>query len=636
MSILRFFTPQDINEARLTGGPLARRQKSALDMTIPATMAKTIETGRLDAFRLDWKPGQPKMPHVYWDSDTAKVLEGMAAALSLRPDPALEAEYDRWVDLIVSAQQSDGYLNTHFTAVEPEKRFTNLFRDHELYCCGHLIEAAVAGYTLLGKRKLLECLCRYADYLCGYFGPGRHRGWPGHEEIELALMKLYRVTEKKEYLELAQYFVNDRGTEPHFFIEVEKTQGDGGGQRTSNQTHAPVRAQTTAEGHAVRAMYLFAGAADVAGATEDAELLRACEAVFENVRNRRMYITGGIGSSFAGERFTTDYDLANGSLMYAERCAAIALVYFCQRMLNLTGEEKYADVLERTLFNGVLAGIGLSGDKFFYTNYLEVDDSLYCYNFGSPVRREWFDCSCCPTNFARFLPQMQQYLFSVSDQELWLHLPVDAEIRHRFANGSVARLVVTGGYPYNGNLAIEVQEDGDYTLAVRLPGWCNRAEVKLNGEVVYDGAGGKYLPLARQWRTGDRVALALAMPVEFVRCNPKVTANAGRVAVMRGPVVYCVESRDLPGEVRNFRVDTSHAPEVTAMPPDLPPDARAVKLFGVLEESPSDEPLYFTGEELPCVPCEALAIPYALWNNRGPTNMAVWLRTAKAVSRTEQ
>ena len=626
----RYTTPQDINEARLTAGPLARRQRIALDTTIPATMAKTIETGRLDAFRLQWRPDQPhameKMPHIFWDSDTAKVLEGMAAALALRPDAALEAEYDRWVDIIVSAQQPDGYLNVHFTVVAPEKRFTNLHDWHELYCCGHLIEAAVAGYALLGKRKLLDCLCRYADYLAGYFGPGRHRGWPGHEEIELALMKLHRVTGKAEYLELARYFVDDRGTEPHFFIEEEKTQADSRCDRTLNQTHAPVRRQTTVEGHAVRAMYLFAGAADVAGATGDRELLQACEAVFENLRSRRMYITGGLGSCFAGERFSTDYDLSNGAMMYAESCASIGLVFFCQRMLNLTGEEKYADVLERALFNGVLAGISLSGDKFFYTNYLEVDENLCCYNSGSPVRREWFNCSCCPTNFARFLTQMQQHVFSVSDNELRLHLPVDAEICHQFAGGAVARLAVSGGYPYNGKVAVEVLADGEYTLSLRLPGWCENAVVQMNGESVHDGAGGKYLPLKRRWSKGDQVTLDLELAARFCRCNSRVTTNAGRVAVMRGPVVYCVESRNLPGEVRDFLVDTSRPPELAAMPPNLPRDARALRLFGELEVPPADEPLYYSGV-LPRKPCTALAIPYALWNNCGPSNMAVWLRS---------
>ena len=628
--ISQYATPQDINEARFTAGPLARRQQTALDTTIPATMTKTIDTGRLDAFRLRWRPDQPqaleKMPHIFWDSDTAKVLEGMAAALALRPDPALEAEYDRWVDLIVSAQQPDGYLNVHFTVVAPEKRFTNLHDWHELYCCGHLIEAAVAGYSLLGKRRLLECLCRYADYLVSYFGPGKHRGWPGHEEIELALVKLHRVTGKAEYLDLARYFVNDRGTEPHFFIEEEKTQTDSRWERTQNQTHAPVRSQTTAEGHAVRAMYLFAGAADVAGATGDRELLAACESVFENLCSRRMYITGGIGSSFFGERFTTDYDLSNGSLMYAESCASIGLVYFCQRMLNLTGEEKYAGVLERALFNGVLAGISLSGDKFFYTNYLEVDENLVCYNSGSAVRREWFNCSCCPTNFTRFLTQMQQYVFSVGENELLLHLPVDAEICHRFANGAVAHLAVTGGYPYHGMVSVAVLEDGDYTFSLRLPGWCQNAVVQVNGETVHAGAGGRYLPLARKWCKGDQVTMNLELTARFFRCNSHVTTNAGRVAVMRGPVVYCVESRNLDGEVRDFLVDTTRTPEPVAMPPELPQDACALRLFGELELPPEAEPLYFS-LGVPRRPCTALAIPYALWNNCGPANMAVWLRT---------
>ena len=624
MTMVKFDSTIGVGEARLIGGFLKERQQTALDSTIPATMEKTVSTGRLDAFKLDWKPGMPNMPHIFWDSDTAKVLEGMAAALALRPDPALEAEYDRWVELIVSAQQPDGYLNTHFTVVSPGKRFTNLCHWHELYCCGHLIEAAVAGYTLLGKRKLLDCMMRYADFLCATFGPGKRRGWPGHEEIELALVKLYRVTGKKDYLDLATYFINDRGTKPHFFREEEKTQGYD--DDTLLQTHLPVRQQTTAEGHSVRAMYLFTGAADVARETGDAELLDACKAVYENVVSRRMYVTGGIGSTFQNERFTTDYDLTNGSMMYAESCAAIGLALFCQRMMDITGEAKYADTLEQALFNGILSGISLSGDKYFYTNYLEVDDNLKEYNSGTPVRVEWFSCSCCPTNFARFLTQMQQFVFSASENELRIQLPVDAEIRHRFPNGSMASLDISGGYPFNGCVAITVREAGNYALSVRIPGWCHQATAAVNGEAFFSGAGGCYAAITREWKAGDVVTMDLSMPVEFLRSHEKVTCNAGRVAIRRGPVVYCLESCRMEGEVRNFIVDEQAGAEVVQNPQDLPDSTCAIRVEGFLEVPKENGPLYFTGSPS-YKPCKALAIPYALWGNQGKTNMAVWLRS---------
>ncbi len=615
------YRPADPGTVKLCSGVLAERQRIALGATIPAVMKKIVETGRLAAFRLGWKPGMPDKPHIYWDSDTAKVLEGMAAALALRPDAALEREYDRWVELIVSAQQPDGYLNTYFTVVEPEKRFADLYLNHELYCCGHLIEAAVAGYRLLGKRRLLDAVCHYADYLAGVFGPGQRRGWPGHEEIELALLKLHRVTGEKRYLDLAKYFIDDRGVAPHYFRTVEKhAELDD----AYNQSHLPVREQSSAEGHAVRAVYLYCGMADLAGITGDGGLLAACERIFHSIRDRRMYVTGGIGSSFWHERFTVDYDLANGSLMYAESCAAMGLAMFCSRMLNLTGDAKYAEIVELALFNGILSGISLSGDRYFYTNYLEVDDNLMTYTFGSPVRQEWFNCSCCPTSFARFLTQMQQYLCSVRDDEVRINIPAAAEVEIPLENGATASFEVVGDYPYNGEILIRIRRDGAYTLSPHLPEWCRAAVVRVNGEERYAGEGGRYIPLARHWEAGETVELTLEMPVRFLRSNLKVTGNAGRVALKRGPLVYCAEEIDAPCPVRELMVDTSAAPQLECAK-DLPAGTVALRVRGRRECAVDSEALYFEGSPK-LEPVEFHAIPYALWQNRGRTNMAVWLR----------
>ena len=404
---------------------LRTRIEAARRTTIPTSLEKCRETGRIDAFRLNWKPGMPHQPHIFWDSDVAKVLEGFAKILALFPDKEAEKEYDGLVDLIVSSQQPDGYLNSYFTTVCPEKRWTNLAGNHELYCAGHLMEAAVAAYELLGKRKLLDAMERYADLIADTFGtePGKKNGYPGHEEIELALVRMFHATGKRKYLDLANYFIGQRGKRPCYYSEVEKTISSQS-QEIQVQADAPILEQKDAHGHAVRAAYLYCGAADVACLTKNEQLFQACVRLFDSIVNRRMYITGGIGSTFAGEAFTKDYDLQNGSLMYAESCAAMGLARFASRMLNATGDGRYADIVEKCIFNGVLSGISISGDRFFYTNYLEVDDNTTFYNAGARERQEWFGCSCCPTSFCRFIPEMPQYIWSEGEGEIRLNIPV--------------------------------------------------------------------------------------------------------------------------------------------------------------------------------------------------------------------
>ncbi len=622
----------DGRDVELTSGVLKERQETGIGRTIASTMKKCVETGRLRSLETPWQEGMPDKPHVYWDSDLAKVMEGMAASLALRPDAALEKEYDRWVDLFVASQQPDGYLNTHFTTVEPEKRFTNLLEAHELYCCGHLIEAAVAGYTLLGKRKLLDAMCRYADYLCTVFGPhGVRQGWPGHEEIELALVKLYRVTHKKRYLELAAYFVNDRGTQPNFFVgEYPKPLSDEALKHF--QALKPVREENEAVGHAVRAVYFYCGVADVANLTDDGELLASCRKIFDNLTQKRMYVTGGIGSSFHGEAITSDYDLQNGSLMYAESCAAMGFTFFCRRMLDITCEEKYASFMERALFNGVMSGISLDGEHYFYTNYLEVDENLHCYNAGSPVRKEWFDCSCCPTSFARYLTQLAQFVAAFDDERdhVYLHIPTACKLHHAFADGKTAEFEVSGSYPYDGNIKIDVRSAGEWTLDLRLPGWCDDVAVSVNGKEVYRGAGGNYLPLHRVWRQGDRVEMKLALRIQFLHADSRVTNDLGRIAIQRGPVVYCIESPDAPCPVREIVLD----PECADMKEvildagsGLPAGTVALQFDAWRETVKNDgDALYFEGETQ-ITPIRCTAIPYALWQNRGPSQMAVWIRT---------
>ena len=599
-------------------GFLSLRQEICLEKTIPACIAKTVETGRIAAYDL----GNPRRErHIFWDSDVAKVLEGIAYALKLRPDGKLQRILEDWIKRIVSVQTPDGYLNSCFTGENAGRRWDQLCVNHQLYCAGHLMEAAVAARDLPGGKLFLESVCRYADHIAARFGTGKgqRRGWPGHEEIELALVKLYRATGKDEYFKLAKYFIDDRGTEPNVFLE----EGYKAAHLKNLQADRPVRQQTEASGHAVRLVYLLAGIADAAAETDDRELLAVAEQLADNLCNRRMYITGGIGSSFSGEAVTRDYDLTNGSLMYAESCAAMGLAQAMRRLFNLTGKNCYADVMERTLYNAVPAGIGLAGDTFFYTNYLEVDESTHYYNAGAPERQPWFRTSCCPTSFCRFLPQLGTFLYSVSGDEIFLLIPA-ANTADLVVNGRKIRLEVDGKYPYDGRITVTIRTAGKFKLNCRIPSWCRNWRVSLNGQDAKSPA------IDRCWRAGDTVELFLDMPVEFMRANQKITADLGKVALMRGPLVYAFEEIDQAHPVREMLVDTAR-PVIPVPAPGLPEGTVALRGGAVFEELPADD-LYTTARP-EYAAGSFTAGPYALWQNRGRSNMCVWIRSGESALR---
>lgn len=616
---MKKFNPAALRDVRPCDPVFAQRINACIKSSIPSAMKKIVETGRLDIFNLNWKDKGEYKSHFYWDSDTAKVLEGMAYILAIQPDAELEKTYDEWVDLICSAQQPDGYLNTYYTHLEPENKWKNLWRNHELYCAGHLIEAAVAGYECLGKRKLLDCLCRYADYIDSVFGleEGKRRGWPGHPEIELALMKLYRTTGNERYCRLASYFVNDRGSEPNVF-ELEATDGWNQHKATYCQAHMPIREQTTPIGHAVRAIYLLTGMADVAAAENDQELLAVCERMFDSIANEKMYITGGVGSSFSNESFTIPYDLTNSSLMYAESCAAMGLVQFAFRMFNITGEEKYADVMELALYNGAISGISTAGDTYFYTNYLEVDDNLQIYNSGAKTRQPWFWCSCCPTSYARFIPQLGTFLWSVGDDGIIMNIPAACRADLKLPDGRIVSCNVESKYPYDGAIRITMETAGDYQLTLRIPGWCRNSKIKVNGADAEN-------IIRRNWQAGDVVEMYLDMPVSVIRSNTKVTTNNGRIALKKGPVVYALEQVDNSAPVRELIIDTEAGFKFVPAPAGLPEGTFAIEGQAVREYFKDSDSLYT--EEVPIRENVAFkAIPYALWQNRGECNMAVWIR----------
>lgn len=600
------------------------RQEANRAVTLPHLLAMYQQTGRVDAFRLTWEPGHPNPPHVFWDSDVAKWIEAAGYTLSVRPDRRLARELEEVVNLVVSAQQPDGYLNTHFTVVEPDKRWTNLRDLHELYCAGHLMEAGVAHFEATGSRKLLTAVCRYADLIDATFGRdrGKKRGYPGHEEIELALVKLYRTTGEPRYLKLSKYFVDERGRKPHYFDREAKTRGEDpktwwARDYSYTQAQAPVREQSEAMGHAVRAMYLYSGMADVAAETGDAELRTACKRLWRSVVERKMYITGGVGSSHRGEKFTTDYDLPNLSA-YAETCAAIGLVFFAHRMLQLEADGRYADVLERALYNGALAGVDLRGNRFFYVNPLASG--------GDHHRREFFGCACCPPNLARLIASLGRYVYSRSGGRVYVHLYVGGEGVTEVAGWPVSIRQETR-YPWEGavKLTLGMGRPTRFEMRLRLPGWCPRHELTVNGEPVETRMVKGYAVLQREWRDGDVIHLTLEMPVQRLVAHPRVAEDAGKVALQRGPLVYCLEQCDNAAPVRAVTLPDA-SPLIARYRPEVL--GGAVVLEGAAQAPAAtgwNHRLYRTVPETRTRAVKFTAVPYCLWDNRGPGPMTVWL-----------
>jgi len=575
---------------------------------------------------------------VFQDSDVAKWLEAVGYCLMNHSDQELERVADDVVELIANAQQPDGYLNTYFTIKEPAGRWANLRDNHEMYCAGHMMEAAVAYYEATGKRKLLDVVCRLADHIDAAFGPepGKRRGYPGHEEIELALVKLYRATGEERYLRLSKYFIDERGREPHYYDLEAKARGDGtpGGKygKAYSQAHLPVRKQTTAVGHAVRAMYLYSGMADVAAETNDETLVTACKRLWNNLTKRQMYITGGIGSAVQGEAFTFDYDLPNDTA-YTETCAAIGLVFWAHRMLMLDVDHEYADVMERAFYNIVLSGISLGGREYFYVNPLEVwpeaCEKRQDQKHVDTTRRPWFNCACCPPNVARLLASVGQYIYSKDEDTIYVHLYVGSEADFEIT-GQKITLAQRTNYPWEEvvEMTITVEEETEFVLALRMPGWCDDTAVKVNGEdidvgtIIHKG----YARIQRSWRSGDRVEILLPMPIERIHAHPAVRANAGKVAIQRGPVVYCLEEVDNGPNLPDLSLPQDAKLTLGACDQSL---GGAPVIHGVARRSTMTsqwEHILYSPVGPKREEVAIKAIPYFAWGNRQPGEMLVWIQ----------
>jgi len=610
------------------------RLETSRKVTIPYCLEQCEKTGRISNFAKAGGLMEGKFEGIYFnDSDLYKILEGAAYTLKTHPDPKLDKYVDRIIGYIAAAQEDDGYLYTARTLCGPDymppggKQRWSAPGGHELYCAGHLYEAAVAHFQATGKRTLLDVALKNADLICQTFRPGKETWPPGHEEIEIGLVKLYRATGEEKYLRQAEFFLELRGRK-----ETHRLFGP------YSQDHLPVEQQREAVGHAVRAGYLYTGMADVAILRNKKSWFEALDAIWADIVGKKLYVTGGVGARGGGEAFGAAYELPNLTA-YCETCAAIANVLFNQRMFQRTGDGRYMDVLERSLYNGVLPGVGLDGKSFFYTNVLESD--------GRHQRSPWFGCACCPSNIARFIPAVPGFAYGQTQDAVYVNLYFAGKASVELA-GRHVELQQQTDYPWSGRvkLSVEPQQPAEFALKLRIPGWARNQPVpsdlyrflkpseqppvlKLNGQVVPVELEKGYAVLKRTWRPGDTVELELPMPVRRLVAHQAVEADRGRVALQRGPLVYCVEWPDVPeGKVLCLLLPDD-APLSVKQRADLLGgvcviEGRAQRTRFVLSEGRKQiakEPVRFT------------AIPYYAWAHRGRGEMAVWLARTEEAAR---
>lgn len=587
---------------------------------------------------------------VFQDSDFYKWIEAVGYSLTQHPDPQLESIADGAIDIVCAAQQEDGYLDTYYILNGKDRIFTNLRDHHELYCLGHLLEGAVAYYQATGKDKLLKAASRYADYVADYFGPeeGKCKGYPGHEIAEMALVRLYETTQDSKYLDLAKYFIDERGKQPYYFDKEhpEEVKKNPNGLRYAyNQAHLPVREQDEAVGHAVRAVYLYSGMADIARLTEDDTLFDACKRLWDNMVQKKLYITGGIGGTHMGEAFSFNYDLPNDTA-YAETCASIGLVFFARRMLEICPDVQYADVMEQALYNTVLAGMALDGKSFFYVNPLEVlpeachkDERKF---HVKPVRQKWFGCACCPPNLARTLSSVSSYAFTETEDTLFVHLYIGSELKKN-VNGTDVSVHMTSEFPWNGKVTLQADSaDTPFTLALRLPGWCTSYQVSLLGAAHNPISGSEaitgldaseytikdgYLYITRKWKESETLTLDFPMEIQVWNANPNVREDIGRAAVTRGPITYCLEEADNGCDLHLLTLDWNAPAQVRDFTVCGEP-VKEILMQGFKEDKEKEAPqrLYRPVQTAEKSPVILRFIPYYTWANRGENEMSVWVR----------
>lgn len=600
-------SPVNFSDVTIRSDFWSPRLETNRRVSIPHNLDTCEETGRIDNFRhaSGATPRGDFRGHIFHDSDVYKVLEGVAYSLHTHPDPALRARLEEIIDLIAGSQQEDGYLNTWFTVAKPEDRWKNLGADHELYCAGHMFEAAVAHYYATGDRKFLDVACRFADHIDSVFGEGKRHGIAGHPEIELALVKLWRATGEERYLNLTRFLVEEHGNDKHRQLFGEYA-----------QDHLPVRQQTEPVGHAVRFLYFYSGVADLAAIDGDEGYVNTMNQLWDYIVTKKMYLTGGVGVQGHGEGFADAYYLPNYDA-YCETCASIGMVFWNHRLALLHGDGKYADLVERLLYNGAISGISLDGAKFFYVNPLA--------SHGDHHRQPWYGCACCPTNVVRFVASLGQYPYAtIGDGEgICVLQYVGGDVTLPLQSGRV-RVTQETNYPWDGNIKITVapEEAAEFTVRVRIPAWCDRATLSVNDDPMDAKPDQGFVSIHRKWNPGDVIRLNLPMEVRRIPANPQVEAQQGRMAVMRGPVVYCLEDVDNPCAVDQVALAADAQFEI---------EHRGDLLSGVtvLKSQGTQSGIRETddGLELGEGRVDLTMVPYYAWDNREAGNMVVWIPT---------
>lgn len=643
----------DLENVVIDDGFWSPRLRAIDTATINTIYRQLVDSGRFENLRraAEGLPGDKRLAlenRMYRDdSDIYKWLESASYALSRRSDPDLKARVEYAVSLLEAAQRDDGYLNSYFSLHAPEDRWRNLTYMHELYNAGHLFEAAVAHSGVTGKSRLLDVATAFADHIVDVFA--ERGGAPGHQEVELGLVRLYRCTGEERYLDLAQSFLDERGNDDSRFAREMADPGsalctdaiyeeyrdllfdeNGAYDGSHIQDHLPVRDQSTPVGHAVRATYLYTAMADVAMESGDDALTAAAKRIWTNAVQKRMYVTGGLGNDYENEGFTSDYDLPNDTA-YAETCAAVGSVMWNQRMLRLTGEGKYGDLMERTLYNVLLASVSLDGTRFFYVNPLESDGDRHPLESVSKVRfplqrQKWYNTPCCPPNAARFLASLGKYLYLVDENELSVELYVGSSV-HITVAGSTIRVDQATDYPWDGTVEISVATDSPVEMALRprIPAWCLNPSIAINGDAVTPDIERGHAELRRTWADGDTLTLEFPMPVRQIEAHPRLTAAAGRAALQRGPMVYCFEGTDNDVTLENvcLPMNAEFSAEYDST---LLEGTVVVRGEATLTATDGNDSLYQSRTAPTNETVTVTAVPYYAWANRDQSEMRVWMR----------
>ena len=622
------------------------RQRLNFNSSIPAVMKTFEDTGRIRALTQDLKDDEEH--HIFWESDLAKWLEAVFVSLQKNPDNELNKYAENLTEKIISNQEENGYLNSYFTFFEPENKFQNLKVRHELYCAGHLMEAALEHLKLNGTSRFYDAMERYMDHIASTFGiePGKKRGYPGHQEIELALLKAYEQTGKQKFLDLADYFLSERGSKPHYYDEEERqlklkekeldlsdypseirdfiSMLNSGEDKNYNYLQAhdlPVN-QKTAEGHSVRALYMYTAMADLARIKKDRRMLQACKSLWRNIVDRRIYVHGGVGSSHIGERFTFDYDLPN-DFAYAETCASIALMFFAERLSRIERNSEYTDIIEKVLYNTILASTSANGKGFFYDNYLEcIPEFLVFHQRRHGIRDEYHTCSCCPPNITRLIADLGRYIYSSCSEGINVHQYISSESSFKIDGDSV-HLKQHSGFPWKGssNLTLNKVSGKEFSLFIRVPEWDQNMKVEINGNNVSFEKIKGYAQIKRTWKESDEVSLSFDLKPRVVRSLSKVRYNVQRACVFRGPLLYCMESIDNGPYLNQILMNQDQ--KLEAVDDEL--FEGCISLSGDMIRLNDSTDVLYSSSKPEFRKTKVKLIPYFLWANRGENEMLVWI-----------